>query len=521
MRRKSISCIIPAYNEGKTIANIIKVLNQCRDFIDEIIVVSDGSTDNTVDEAKKSNSDLVIDLNKNIGKGGAVIEGIKKSKGEILLFLDADLVGLTREHVIKIITPVLENQVDMAIGFLADDPRQNIIPHLSGQRALKREILDALIENKQAWKSGYGFEILINREVNRKKFKTLFLPLNNLNHIKKEKKYGVIKTFFLKFSFFKKIIYFYRYAWGILLFLVITIFIYFIFLQPVNLFLDLESIPEPKENDRILIVVAHPDDELIGGGGYIQRAVKNGSSLKVVFITNGDGNKFFDIKLKDIVKKNKDDFIKEGYVRMKESKKALKFLGLDAENLIFFGFPDRNLKNLLGNNWNIPIVSFYTGVNRNIYQETYSYNVFYTGKNLVYLLEKVIFDFRPNIIITHHFNDIHPDHNSTYTFVRLAVFSLVERKIITSPQIYYFLVHWKLTEFPHPFRYDPEAYLSPPPEIENCYWKTFNLSSEEQKNKEMAINFYKSQIKSPYLKLKLNAFIRKNELFCQEKNKSF
>ncbi len=46
--------------------------------------------------------------------------------------------------------------------------------------------------------------------------------------------------------------------------------------------------PEPGPDDRILIFAPHPDDEVLGSGTYIQRAIKNGAEVKVVLMTNGN-----------------------------------------------------------------------------------------------------------------------------------------------------------------------------------------------------------------------------------------
>ena len=58
----------------------------------------------------------VIALTKNIGKGGALTVGLKYALEENILFLDADLIGLTKQHIEVLIRPVLEGQVEMTVG---------------------------------------------------------------------------------------------------------------------------------------------------------------------------------------------------------------------------------------------------------------------------------------------------------------------------------------------------------------------------------------------------------------------
>ncbi|MBI2105977.1 glycosyltransferase [Candidatus Woesearchaeota archaeon] len=88
-----ISIIVPAYNEGKRIESTLKSL-----FLtfpkEEIIVVSNGSVDNTVEILKRwkeKNSNLkYLDFPEKLGKGGAIIEGLKLAEGDWVGFVDAD-----------------------------------------------------------------------------------------------------------------------------------------------------------------------------------------------------------------------------------------------------------------------------------------------------------------------------------------------------------------------------------------------------------------------------------------------
>ena len=95
----NLSIIIPAYEENLKIRDDIlsadDFLTQNR-IVGEIIAVDDGSADNTFESANslksKTNSNLtVIKLSSNIGKGGAVSEGMKISKGDIVMYADAGL----------------------------------------------------------------------------------------------------------------------------------------------------------------------------------------------------------------------------------------------------------------------------------------------------------------------------------------------------------------------------------------------------------------------------------------------
>ncbi len=116
-----LSLIIPAYNEEKrlprTLGEIDRYLkNQNYDY--EIIVVSDGSTDKTVEVVKNLTSKIknlkILDFKKNQGKGFGVRAGMLEAKGEIRVFIDADN-STSIDHLEKML-PLFEKKEDVVIG---------------------------------------------------------------------------------------------------------------------------------------------------------------------------------------------------------------------------------------------------------------------------------------------------------------------------------------------------------------------------------------------------------------------
>ena len=88
MNNKNVSIIIPAYDEEETIGVVIKEIKDLYpDF--EIIVINDGSTDNTADVAKDAGA-LVYSHPYNIGNGAAIKSGIRFASGKLLVFMDGD-----------------------------------------------------------------------------------------------------------------------------------------------------------------------------------------------------------------------------------------------------------------------------------------------------------------------------------------------------------------------------------------------------------------------------------------------
>lgn len=114
-----ISIIIPVFNEEKTVIELLKKVNKQKsgDYFLEIIVINDGSSD----DSKKlltNNKDLYskfINLEKNLGKGGAVIEGLKVARGDFILFQDADL-EYNPEDYKKIFRVIDEFNAEVVIG---------------------------------------------------------------------------------------------------------------------------------------------------------------------------------------------------------------------------------------------------------------------------------------------------------------------------------------------------------------------------------------------------------------------
>jgi len=102
-----ISVVVPAYNEGKHLEEcLISIKNQTYSNT-ELIVVDDGSTDNTKYIAKKYADSLLSQ--KHLGPGAAKNKGAKAARGEILVFVDADMY-LDKNFVKKIIGPITQRK---------------------------------------------------------------------------------------------------------------------------------------------------------------------------------------------------------------------------------------------------------------------------------------------------------------------------------------------------------------------------------------------------------------------------
>ncbi|MFY9177743.1 MAG: glycosyltransferase family 2 protein [Caldicoprobacterales bacterium] len=189
-----VAVIIPAYNEEKSIGLVLSVVTQIPE-ITEIVVVNDGSTDKT-SQIALSFGVRIIEFHENQGKSLALRAGVMSTTSPIVLFLDADLIGLTQELVKDMILPIIHGYADMTLGIFCSgrsvtDLAQKIAPYLTGQRAMKRWVLDRL--DLEDWQTGFGIEMAITRLAKNSDLRIMKVPLANVTHAMKEEKMGLVK----------------------------------------------------------------------------------------------------------------------------------------------------------------------------------------------------------------------------------------------------------------------------------------------------------------------------------------
>lgn len=180
-----ISAIIPAFNEEKRIRTVLTTLKKCQN-ISEIICVNDGSKDNTAAIARSIPGVIVVDLKKNYGKSYAISQGVSLAKGDIILFIDADLTGLKEAYINELLSPLSQKQYDASIGYRAGALDKYMFMPLSGERAyFKKDILPHLPKMQD---KGYGLELYLNYAFKDKRVK--LLALKGVRHALKHKKQG-------------------------------------------------------------------------------------------------------------------------------------------------------------------------------------------------------------------------------------------------------------------------------------------------------------------------------------------
>ena len=144
---RTVGVVIPAFNEAEHLQPVINTVLST-EWVQEIILVDDGSSDATLEIAQRlagRDSRLeVIHLSRNQGKAAAMLAGVQAIHSDLVIFLDADLVGLKPYHLQQLINLQKSGSCEMSvalfqIGRAFSNISQRIVPQLSGQRCLWRQ----------------------------------------------------------------------------------------------------------------------------------------------------------------------------------------------------------------------------------------------------------------------------------------------------------------------------------------------------------------------------------------------
>lgn len=268
---------------------------------------------------------------------------------------------------------------------------------------------------------------------------------------------------------------------------------------------------EITKADSVLIFAPHNDDEILGTGGVLQRYVKSDTRVKVIIMTNGDGQ----IRRPPFIPFARPDFVKLGYRRQNESLDALDYLGVDDSEVEFLGYPDRGLSKMWTQNWK-PGESYYskyTKSDRSPYDNSYTENAPYSGAAVARDVRELVMDEKPDVIYLPHPNDTHPDHWATNGLVLygLEAAKAEEKEKLNDVILLSYLVH--NVKFPHPRGKYLEASLSKPANLKDLdtEWYDIPLEFGERLRKFRAIGKYRTQ--NQLMRKYLISFARANELF--------
>ncbi len=195
---------------------------------------------------------------------------------------------------------------------------------------------------------------------------------------------------------------------------------------------------ETPDLTRVLVIATHPDDDVIGAGGLIQRTIAAGGALRVLFVTGGEKNEWPQramLRKWRITAADRADWAR---LRKGEAECALDRIGAGATCSFFLGFPDQHLSEL-------------------------------ARRGDSALLDQIaahVAEFRPSLVVAPSHFDVHTDHRASSYFTHRVVGGTVP--------IATYLVH------------------GTPPTTRMLF--TIHLTAEEQERKRAAIACHKSQL---------------------------
>ena len=180
---QGVSCIIPFWNEGKRLFTVLNEVVKVKEFA-EIICIDDASyEDNSEAINNKYPSIRLIRLDKNVGKSGAILEGLKKTQSDFILLLDADLRNLNHYEMSEAVRAVMKNpHIDMLVlrrinaPFLVKIFRGDVLS--TGERIVKKQYLQELLEKSS---SGWQLESRLNLFMHENKRQVFWVPSSGIN----------------------------------------------------------------------------------------------------------------------------------------------------------------------------------------------------------------------------------------------------------------------------------------------------------------------------------------------------
>src|SRR3989344_642849 len=189
--KRKVSAIVCAYNEGPRISNVLCSLKKSK-YISEILVIDDGSTDDTIEQIKKFKKIRNFRNKKNKGKGYSMDIGVKNAKYDLIFFCDADLNRFNEKIADEIIKPVIENKYGISICLRKRPSYDFMLKYgdlmlpfiISGERIINKSLWDFI---PKYYKSRYKVETGINYFALKKKLKIKYKQFDYMITTKEDK----------------------------------------------------------------------------------------------------------------------------------------------------------------------------------------------------------------------------------------------------------------------------------------------------------------------------------------------
>jgi glycosyltransferase involved in cell wall biosynthesis len=187
----SISCVVCAYNEAARIRHILDAVDR-HPALAEVIVVNDGSTDQTELLLRRYPSIQVISYTPNRGKTYALSRGIAAAKSDHLMLLDADLTGVTPADIDALAAPVMSGAAQVSISLRRNSLKlyRGIgLDFVSGERVIPKSLLADAIADMQRLPR-WGGEAFMNERIIRQRLKLAVVDWRGVYNIRKYRKVG-------------------------------------------------------------------------------------------------------------------------------------------------------------------------------------------------------------------------------------------------------------------------------------------------------------------------------------------
>lgn len=189
-----ISCIVCAFNEAPRIAAVLDVIS-IHPLLDEVIVVDDGSTDYTAEIVKRFPAIKLICSPENRGKSYAMATGVATAQYDLLMLLDADLIGLAAEHITALAAPVLSGGAGVSLSLRKNSLliyRAIGLDFVSGERVISRSLLSEAQEEMHRLPR-FGIEIFMNRRIIARRLPVAVTRWPDVTQARKSEKLGFWK----------------------------------------------------------------------------------------------------------------------------------------------------------------------------------------------------------------------------------------------------------------------------------------------------------------------------------------
>jgi glycosyltransferase involved in cell wall biosynthesis len=190
-RPARISCIICAFNEAERIGSVLRAAAG-HPLLHEIIVVDDGSTDDTAGRVLGVDGVTLIPLWPNGGKTRALAAGVAAASGDYVMLLDADLDGLSAADVSSLAAPVLAGEAESSISLRGDSLavyRALGLDFVSGERVLPRALFGDPART-MASLPRWGCEVFINERIIALGLRVAVVDWRDVYHTPKHRKVG-------------------------------------------------------------------------------------------------------------------------------------------------------------------------------------------------------------------------------------------------------------------------------------------------------------------------------------------